>query len=197
MDEKTRNVLEAAHAALRRATRDLPPGALTAPTPCTEWTVAQVVEHAVLDQGIWASCVGGAEPPEGDAFAPSGTLPADVAGLVDEALAKAAAAWSGLPADARDVASPLPQGRLDVGTAARAAALDAAVHAWDIAVAVGAGPVLDDELAAEITPAAHELVEPLRAWGAYAAAGRPVPGDGAAAALLRYLGRDPEWAATR
>ena len=179
------DLLTAAHAALREATTGLTSDQLTAPTPCAEWTVAQVVEHAVLDQGIWATAVGGAPPVSGDAFAPSGA-PVDVAG----ALTRAAAAWAGAPAE---VDSPLPQGRLDLATAERMAALDAAVHAWDVAVAVGAGPVLDDELAAEILPAARELVEPLRAWGAYAAALEPAGPP--AAQLLRYLGRDPEWTA--
>jgi uncharacterized protein (TIGR03086 family) len=188
-------ILDAAHDALRRATANLTPELLGSSTPCTEWTVAQVTEHAVLDQAIWAAAVSGGTPPEGDAFAPTGALPADVAGMVDAALRRAASAWSAVPAAARTVASPLPQGRLDVGTAARMAALDAAVHAWDIAVAVGAGPVLTDGLAGEIAPAARELVEPLRAWGAYAAARETVPGEGPADALLRHLGRDPRWTA--
>ena len=111
------------------------------------------------------------------------------------ALRRAAAAWSTAPADAGTVASPLPQGPLDVDTAVRAAALDAAVHAWDIAVAVGAGPVLADELAADLAPAARRVVEPLRAWGAYAGARTPEPAESPAAALLRFLGRDPRWTA--
>jgi hypothetical protein len=36
-------------------------------------------------------------------------------------------------------------------------------------------------------------VEPLRQYGAYAAALAPEAGDDAAAELLRYLGRDPHW----
>ncbi len=37
------------------------------------------------------------------------------------------------------------------------------------------------------------MVEPLRAYGAYAAALPPRPADDSAAELLRYLGRDPQW----
>jgi hypothetical protein len=65
-------VLDAAHAALGRAVHDLDPHLLSLPTPGTEWTVAQVVEHAVIDQGIRASAVAAVEPPGGDAFAPAG-----------------------------------------------------------------------------------------------------------------------------
>ena len=65
-------VLDAAHAALRRAVHDLDPHLLSLPTPGTEWTVAQVVEHAVIDQGIRASAATAVEPSEGGAFAPAG-----------------------------------------------------------------------------------------------------------------------------
>jgi hypothetical protein len=54
------------------------------------------------------------------------------------------------------------------GDAAAAAALDAAVHAWDVAAAAGLPSPLTARLAAALTPVAR-------------------------AALLRYLGRSPEW----
>jgi hypothetical protein len=71
--------------------------------------------------------------------------------------------------------------------------LDAAVHAWDITVALGQPGPLSDALAAQLLPAAHAVVEPLRQFGAYAPALPPQAGDDDAAELLRYLGRDPEW----
>jgi uncharacterized protein (TIGR03086 family) len=78
-------------------------------------------------------------------------------------------------------------------TAANACALDAAVHAWDIAVATGQPSPLTDELAGPILEAAKAVVEPLRGWGAYAPELPAEPGDGPVEALLRYLGRDPRW----
>ncbi|MEU4222222.1 TIGR03086 family protein, partial [Actinoplanes sp. NPDC026623] len=74
-----------------------------------------------------------------------------------------------------------------------AAALDAAVHAWDIAVATGRPSPLDEDLAAGLLPVAHAIVEPLRRYGVYAAALEPSGAEGAPAQLLRYLGRDPHW----
>jgi hypothetical protein len=67
------------------------------------------------------------------------------------------------------------------------------VHAWDIAAAVGRPGFLPSELAGRLLPAARAVVEPLRAYGAYAAALAPQPADDSAAELLRYLGRDPQW----
>ena len=93
--------------------------------------------------------------------------------------------------------TPLPHGALPAPTAAGACALDAAVHAWDIAVALGQPGPLSDELAAQLLPAARAIVEPLRQYGAYAPALPARPEDSRAAELLRYLGRDPQWAAGR
>jgi hypothetical protein len=77
--------------------------------------------------------------------------------------------------------------------AAGAAALDAAIHAWDIAVATGQGSPLTPELARALTPVAQSIVEPLRQYGAYAQALEPGPGADDDAALLGYLGRRPAW----
>jgi hypothetical protein len=79
--------------------------------------------------------------------------------------------------------------------AAGACALDAAVHAWDVAVATGQESPLGAELAGELLPVAQNLVEPLRAYGVYAAALPAEPGDDDVASLLRYLGRRPDWSA--
>ncbi|MBF9133856.1 TIGR03086 family protein, partial [Plantactinospora sp. S1510] len=89
--------------------------------------------------------------------------------------------------------TPLPHGALPAATAAGAAALDAGVHAWDIAVATGQPSPLDDDLAAQLLSVARAIVEPLRQYGAYAPTLKPDENDSAAAELLRYLGRDPHW----
>ena len=74
-----------------------------------------------------------------------------------------------------------------------ACALDAAVHAWDIAVATGQASPLSDDLAGELMQVAVQIVEPLRGF-AYAPALDATGGDGGALAdLLRYLGRNPGW----
>jgi hypothetical protein len=79
--------------------------------------------------------------------------------------------------------------------AAAACGIDAAVHAWDIARAAGRPSPLPDGLAARLRPAAEAIVEPLRSYGVYGPVVAGPDDDGAAAALLRYLGRDPSWTA--
>ncbi|WP_456823607.1 TIGR03086 family metal-binding protein [Cellulomonas sp. P5_E12] len=186
------DVLDRAHTALHRTVRALRSPDLARPTPCTAWDVAQVLQHAAGDQRAYSLFITGRDGPTGDPFAPDGALTGAPLELLEPALAAAARAFAGV--DPRGTApTPLPQGTLPAHLAAGAAALDAAIHAWDIAVATDQPSPLDDELAAALLPVAHELVEPLRQWGAYAPALDPVDVDDAAAELLRFLGRDPEW----
>jgi uncharacterized protein (TIGR03086 family) len=163
-----------------------------APTPCAEWTVTQVLQHAVGDQLAWAAALGVGTGPAENPFAPSGHIEAGVDALIEPALAAAGAAWAGVGVDDDAVPTPLPQGRLQARVAAGACALDAAVHAWDIAVALGRPGFLPSSLAEQLLPAARAVVDPLRPF-AYAAALPPQPADDATAELLRYLGRDPQW----
>ena len=105
------------------------------------------------------------------------------------------AAWAGVDPAAETVPTPLPPvPAMTPVLAAAACALDAAIHAWDVAVATGQPSPLTDPLATQLDAAAHITAEPLRGF-AYAAALPAQPGDDPAAALLRYLGRDPAWSA--
>jgi uncharacterized protein (TIGR03086 family) len=192
----TFTVLDEAHQALRGAVAAVPGGDWGLPTPCALWNVAQVLRHAAGDQLAYAAAITGSGGPEENPFEPSAGRPDDPRDWLEAALGTAGAAWSGVT-PGREVPTPLPQGAMDADAAAGAAALDAAVHAWDIAVAIGPPAalttVLTTGLAARLMPVAASIVEPLRDYGVYAAALAPQPGDDAGAALLRYLGRQPAW----
>ncbi|MGS2645687.1 TIGR03086 family metal-binding protein [Streptosporangium sp. LJ11] len=163
-------------------------------TPCSEWTVTQVIQHAAGDQLAYAKMLGIGNGPAYDPFSPSGAVDGTAAELVKDAVEQTAAAWATVADDTETVPTPLPHGDLPTPVAAVMCALDAAVHAWDVAIATGRPSPLDDELAGHLLSAARGIVEPLRQWGAYApvveAAGgpssTPVVDD-----LLRYLGRTP------
>ncbi|MFC7262876.1 hypothetical protein [Streptomyces lutosisoli] len=87
-----------------------------------------------------------------------------------------------------------PLGPLPLRLAAAAGAMDAAVHAWDIAVATGQDAPLDEELAEGIWAAAERLADHLRdSFGVFAAAREVPEGQSRAEALLAFLGRDPHW----
>jgi uncharacterized protein (TIGR03086 family) len=181
------DLLGAAAASISDADRD-------APTPCSQWTITQVLQHAAGDQVAWAAALGTGTGPAENPFAPSGHLDGRVDDLLGLALTTARTAWAGVKAD-DEVPTPLPQGPLPAQVAAGACALDAAIHAWDIAAALGRPGFLPDPLAGRLLPVAREIVEPLRQFGAYAQALPPRPDDNTAAQLLRYLGRDPQWRA--
>ncbi|ACU77703.1 conserved hypothetical protein [Catenulispora acidiphila DSM 44928] len=187
--------LDASHHALRTVVGSLAAGDLGRPTPCTDWTVTQVLRHAAGDQLGFASFLDGGSGPEENPFTPSATPPQDPKAYVEQAVTRSAAAWSAVDPDTEEVAVPVPPNKLSARVGAGACALDAAVHAWDIAMAVGAPSPLTPELSAELLDVARQIVEPLRQYGAYATALTPQPGDDAEAELLRYLGRDPRWTA--
>jgi uncharacterized protein (TIGR03086 family) len=192
MATTTWTILDRAHTALRDTTAALTPADLGRQTPCSKWNVAQVLQHSAGDQLAFAAAITGQDGPTEDPFTPSGTLAGTPASLIEPNIAASAAAFATVD-PAGTTPTPLPQGVLPTATAATAAALDAAVHAWDVAVSTGQPSPLDDDLAAQLLPVAREIVEPLRQYAAYAPALEPRADDSTAAELLRYLGRDPQW----
>lgn len=185
-----REVLAASYGALRSAVRAVEPEQWQLATPCADWNVAQVAEHAAGDQRAYAAALGVGTGPTYDPFSPSGDIADGPVALVAAALDETAAAWATVTDDTEAVPTPLPFGPLPSPVAAVLCALDAAVHAWDIAVATGQPSPLTDDLSAPILAAAEGRIEPLRQWGAY---GPVVDGEAGTATerLLRYLGREP------
>ncbi|MFI6491630.1 TIGR03086 family metal-binding protein [Streptomyces sp. NPDC050564] len=185
-------LLTRAHTYLREVVAAVPGEAWGSPTPCSEWTVRQVLNHARLDQQAYGAAITGVGRPDSDPFQPADLLDADVQAALDKVLRDVEDTYAGLPADAGEVATPL--GPLPLRLAAAAGAMDAAVHAWDIAVATGQDASLDEELAEGIWAAAERLVDHLRnSYGVFAAAREAPEGCSRAEALLAFLGRDPRW----
>ncbi|MET9913679.1 TIGR03086 family metal-binding protein [Streptomyces sp. NPDC006476] len=190
-DTRGFEVLTRAHAYLGEVVAGVPVSAWGAATPCDEWTVRQVLNHARIDQQGYGLAITG-DRPDLDPFHPADALDGDPAGKLDKALRQVADAYAGLPSDAGQV--PTPLGPLPLPLAAGAAAMDAAVHAWDIAVATGQDRPLSAELAEGIWPAADHLVDRLRdAYRVFAPALTVAPDYDRAEALLAFLGRDPHW----
>ena len=193
MTEASWEVLEQAHRALRGVVAGVKAGDWQAPTPCEGWNVTQVLQHAAGDQLGYASKLTGGAGPAYDPFAPSGTLDGSPADLLDPALTAAAEAFAGVDPTDPEVPVPLPPFTVPAETAAGAAALDAAVHAWDIAVATGQPSPLSAELATALRPTADALAEPLRGF-AFGPPIEPAADADPAAALLNFLGRRADWA---
>ncbi len=126
------------------------PEQLGTATPCSEWTVRDLIEHVIGGNehvGQWAQRP--VEPP---------ARPDDIA-AAHRAAATAAheifAAPDGLSTTFRLPFGELPgQGFIGIRT------IDVLTHAWDLAAATGQSTDLDPELAAEQLPAARALVGP-------------------------------------
>jgi uncharacterized protein (TIGR03086 family) len=185
-------VLDRSHEALLTVVRGVAPGDWDRPTPCGGWNAVQVLQHAAGDQLGYAAFLGEGAGPAEDPFAPSGKLEDEPLAVAEAAVRTAAAAWSRTAPDQDEVPVPLPPNKMPAALGVSACALDAAVHAWDIAVATGQPSPLTLELAAELLGAARQFVEPLRAF-AFAPVVPAEPGDDAVAELLKYLGRRPDW----
>ncbi|MEV1019457.1 TIGR03086 family metal-binding protein [Streptomyces sp. NPDC050264] len=184
-------LLEQAHDYLRAAVRGVPADGWDRPTPCTEWTVRQVLNHARLDQQALVMRLSDT-PPTGDPFTPLDVLGPDPVRELEEVLDAVTAAWESVGRAATDVPTPFGPVPAWLGTAA--AALDAGVHAWDIARATDQPLPLTDELAAGLQVPADHFVEFVRnTFHKYAPAAPVQDGAGAAARLLAFTGRDPGW----
>lgn len=164
------------------------------PTPCARWTARQVLNHARLDQQAFGAFLTGEGGPQDDPFQPADAFGADPVRELEDVLTRVAAAWDTVR-DAPGVTTPLPVGPLPLWVGAGACALDAAVHAWDIAVATGQDAPLPPSLAEGLLAVAHEpWAGQLRAFAFAPVVPAPRGGTGDAAdALLRHLGRDPRW----
>ncbi|MGI5460475.1 TIGR03086 family metal-binding protein [Streptomyces sp. CA-249302] len=190
-DTRDFEVLTRAHAYLAEVVAAVPEPAWGAPTPCTEWTARQVLNHARIDQQGYGLAITGGRP-DSDPFHPADALDGDPVAELGKVLRQVADAYAGVSADDEQV--PTPLGPLPAPLAAAAAAMDAAVHAWDIAVATGQDRPLALELAEGIWPVAERLVDHLRdAYQVFAPARELRAGYDRAETLLAFLGRDPRW----
>ena len=165
---------------------------LGAPTPCAGWDVADLVAHMAVQQRGFARAVAGERTGVAD-WAP---VPADVAAYAS-ACRELLAAFAAIS----DPDAPvfLPEIR-DEPVPARVAVgfqlVDNVVHAWDVAVALGRRPQLDEDVVAAGLAVARQVpvgVERERAGAAFAHA-LPLPATVSALdETLLLLGRDPAW----
>ncbi len=159
------------------------------PTPCTDWTVRELVNH-VTYENLWTlPLMDGATVEEvGDRF--------DGDQLGEDPVGAAGAAAQAAMAS---VASHLPTGgtvMLSFGETpmeeyATQLAADHLIHGWDLAAAIGGDTAMDPELVQAIADWFDEREELYRGGGAIAARGA-LTGDPQHDLVARF-GRDPEW----
>jgi uncharacterized protein (TIGR03086 family) len=160
-----------------------------APTPCTEWTVRDLLNHLVYEQ-LWApELLGGAALAEiGDRF-DGDVLGDDPAGRWRTSSKAAREAW--LRPGALDGEVELSYGPAPATDYGWQMTLDLAVHGWDLATAIGAESPLDPEIADTLLDVFEDQIPRWRSFGIFAAPVPVEPDAGSPARLLGILGRNP------
>lgn len=168
-----------------------------APTPCTEWSVYDLVNHLTAEQ-LWVPPLvtdGCTVEEVGDAFdgdvlggeGDEGGEEEDWAAVWDRAAEAARKAFRAPGALDRKVR--LSSGETQVSAYCAQMTADAAVHAWDLSRAIGADERLPEDLVRftvrEFTPYAADLEK----TGLFAAPVDPPPGADVQTKLLSLLGR--------
>lgn len=161
------------------------------PTPCTEWSVHDLLNHLVAEQ-LWVpSLLSGATMDEvGDRF------DGDQLGPNPHAAWRAAAgtargAW--LEPDVLERTVHLSFGDAPASDYGWQMTLDLAVHGWDLAVAIGVNDEIADELAGVLLA---EFEPQIRGWqgaGIFAPPLDPPQGASNQTRLLALLGRNRNW----
>lgn len=158
-------------------------------TPCPAWTVRDLVNHVVAEQ-LWApSLLAGATLDEvGDRF-DGDVLGDDPAAAWDAAAAAAREAF--LAGGVLERAVHVSAGLLPAREYGWQMTIDAAVHAWDLATALGVPNPVTEPLAGRLLDVVRPRVGEWQGLGVF---DPPVAvhGDaGAAARLVALLGREP------
>ncbi|MCP3819107.1 TIGR03086 family metal-binding protein [Streptomyces sp. A3M-1-3] len=158
------------------------------PTPCDEWSVADLVNHLTVEQ-LWVPPLvtqGRTVEDEADAFE-GDVLGDDPVAAWDSAAAGARKAFGAPGALSRTV--HLSSGRSRASAYCAQMTADAVIHAWDLSRALGAEErlpaALVDFAAGETAPYADGL----EGTGLFAAPVEPPPGADAQTRLLALLGR--------
>jgi len=165
------------------------PSQLGLPSPCTEWTVRDVINHITGGSTMFAVCVEeGSVPDEllGKLMA-GDNLGDDFVGAWESASARAMAAFEA--PGALDKMVKLPFGEMPAGVAVNIAVFDVLTHAADIAYATGQR-IDDTALVETALEVGHQMIGPdLRVPGAFDPE-QPAPeGATPTVRLLAFAGR--------
>ena len=159
------------------------------PTPCSEWTVRDLVNH-VTGEDLWTSPL-----MRGRTIADVGSrLDGDLLGE-DARDAAASAATEALGTVAETLPShgtvQLSYGEESMDEYVRQLVADHLVHGWDLAAAIGQDRALDPGLVADVATWFDRMEEAYRSGGAV---GPRMPSSGDAQTdLLARFGRDATW----
>ena len=189
---------------LTRLVRDVRDDQLTAPTPCPDYTLGDLLAH-VHDFALAFTLAARKEQPPGGGGAPSGDvsrLPEDWRAAIATRLEDLVAAWR--DEAAWEGTTTVAGVTMPAEDMAAVAVDEVVVHGWDVARASGQEIDVDDTSVAAAAAFAASMADPDRAEVRARIFGPVVPVPDDASPLDRLIGstgRDPGWrspeAATR
>lgn len=174
-------VLQAGYARTNALVEGLAPGDLARPTPCSEWTVRDLLVHVVAATDGLVNVVQGREADWG-----KDALGEDPAAAVRASTAAALAAWSEPGATTR------PSEQMPGMRVVDFALGDAVAHAWDLAAALGQPRELPAALVQEVLDRWEGApADTGRQYGVFGPRVEVAPGTPATDRLAALFGRDP------
>jgi uncharacterized protein (TIGR03086 family) len=162
---------------------------LSLPTPCTDWTVRDLLNHVVGGATMFAISAEQGEIPDAEMARLSGdVLGDDFKGAWKTASARALAAFDIPGVLEKNV--KLPFGEMPAGVALNIAIFDVATHATDLATATG-GTIADEALLEDALAMGKQMITPeFRRPGVFDAE-KPCAADAPVTSrLLAFAGRD-------
>lgn len=160
------------------------PDAWSNPSPCEEWTAADVVAHNVGMNDMIAGFTKGVDA-RGPRHEVSDSPAEDWRRSLDELLAA-------LDTDgALETVAKTPWGEMPVDRFLGFAWVDPVVHTWDLARATGQAPVLDQALAARGLEQLERAGDSIRGERTFGPAVEAAADSSVVDALIAITGRDP------
>lgn len=166
--------------------QDIGPGQLSRPTPCARWDLRTLLRHVTdsldaLGEGIGTGRI--------SLYPPDDRPVPDPAGAVRDRAGQVLSAWTATD-EGRWISvggQPL-SARLMIDTAA----VEIAVHGWDISRSCGRHRLIPPTLAAEMLEISRLVVTADTRYPLFDAPVSVPPMAGPGARLLAFLGRDPD-----
>jgi uncharacterized protein (TIGR03086 family) len=177
--------LDQAAAALTTVARGVKEDQLSRPTPCSEWDVQALMNHAIGSFAYFQASATGVKPAESQPAQPAGLN--ETVEQLTQAAAAVATAWKTPGALERKSQSPM--GELPGSFMANISLTEMVVHGWDLARATGQKLPVSNEIAQSMLQAAHANLKPEMRQTAFGPEQQAAAGAPALDQLAAFMGR--------
>jgi uncharacterized protein (TIGR03086 family) len=168
----------------------------TKPCPCEGWTVAILLDKMVTSARFFAALAAGRPPgPDIDMLFPKSIAGDDPAETYRQACAECLESFTACDL-AGEIMIPPPVGKVQKAYVARLRSFDCTLNTWDLAMALGVAPGIDEPQAAAVLAFAEDYLPKIRAIKDHRRFAEPLQPPARATTLQRLValsGRDVDW----